>query len=105
MPTATAVVPGGGEMTAPVGSFAANGFGLYDVVGNVWEWVQDCWHDGYRGAPVAGEAWETGGDCSRHVLRGGSWYGTPELVRSAIRLRNRSDSRFRLYGFRVAKTL
>ena len=46
-----------GKQTAPVGSFAANGFGLYDMVGNVWEWTEDCWHDSYNGAPTDGSAW------------------------------------------------
>ena len=61
------------EKTAPVGSFPANGFGLHDVHGNVWEWVEDCWHGSYAGAPTDGRAWATGGDCERRVLRGGSW--------------------------------
>ena len=59
--------------TTLVGAFAPNAFGLYDVHGNVWEWVEDCWHDSYRGAPSDGTAWTAGGDCSRRVLRGGSW--------------------------------
>ncbi len=67
------------ESTAPVGSFGANGFGLHDVHGNVWEWVEDCWHDSYAGAPRDGSAWlgNNGGDCSRRVLRGGSWLHRP----------------------------
>ena len=60
------------KQTAPVGSFAANAFGLYDMAGNVWEWVQDCYHDNYDGAPTDGSAW-TSGDCSLRVVRGGSW--------------------------------
>ena len=63
--------------TASVGSFDANAYGLYDVLGNVWEWVQDCWNDSYRGAPSDGSAWERG-DCGRRVLRGGSWNGRAE---------------------------
>ena len=70
--------------TAPVGSFAANAFGLHDVHGNVWEWVQDCWNDSYVGAPNDGSAWESG-ECSRRVLRGGSWYLVPRLLRAADR--------------------
>ena len=58
--------------TAPVGSFSANPFGLHDVHGNVWEWVEDCWNDSYDGAPSDGSAWESG-NCERRVLRGGSW--------------------------------
>ena len=61
-----------GERTALVGTFKANGWGLYDMHGNVWEWVQDCWNDNYEGAPTDGTAWLSG-DCDRRVLRGGSW--------------------------------
>ena len=61
----------GYEGTAPVGSFKPNGFGLYDMIGNVWEWTQDCWTQKYNGAPIDGEAWEWEG-CDKRVLRGGS---------------------------------
>ena len=67
----------GYERTAPVGSFEPNGFGLHDVAGNVWEWVEDCWHGNYGGAPVDGSAWVSGGDCEKRVLRGGSWSNAP----------------------------
>jgi formylglycine-generating enzyme required for sulfatase activity len=73
-----------GEHTAPVGSFAANGFGLYDMVGNVWEWTQDCYHDSYEKAPTDGSDW-TGVDCSLRVIRGGSWDAGPMYLRSASR--------------------
>jgi formylglycine-generating enzyme required for sulfatase activity len=73
----------GGE-TAPVGSFAANGFGLYDMVGNVSEWTEDCYHDSYAGAPVDGTAW-TGGDCGGRVVRGGGFDSSPTQNRSASR--------------------
>ena len=70
------------EKTAPVGAFSANAWGLHDVHGNVWEWVEDCWNDSYTGAPADGSAWESG-DCSRRVLRGGSWRRrTEELLRA-----------------------
>ena len=72
------------QQTSPVGSFAANQFGLYDMAGNVWQWVQDCYHDNYNGAPTDGSAW-TSGDCSRRVVRGGSWYNIPRVLRSAYR--------------------
>ena len=75
------------ERTAPVGSFAANGFGLHDMHGNVWEWVEDCWNGSYRGAPKGGSAWLSG-DCSGRVLRGGSWSNKPRYLRAADRLRN-----------------
>ena len=90
--------------TAPVGSFAANGYGLHDVLGNVWEWVEDCWNEGYAGAPSDGSAWESG-DCSRRVLRGGSWGSGPGNLRSALRFRLASGNRSDSFGFRVARTL
>ena len=90
--------------TAPVGSYGANGFGLHDVLGNVWEWVEDCWHDNYRGAPNDGSAWENG-DCSRRVLRGGSWSSEPWHLRSAIRIWSVAGGRSNFYGIRVARTL
>ncbi|MGB6537559.1 MAG: SUMF1/EgtB/PvdO family nonheme iron enzyme [Xanthobacteraceae bacterium] len=92
------------KQTAPVGSFAANGFGLYNMVGNVWEWTQDCWHDSYSGAPANGSAW-TSGDCGRRVLRGGSWGNYPRSLRSAFRLGSRSVGRSNDGGFRVGRTL
>ena len=92
------------EKTAPVGSFAPNAFGLYDMHGNVWEWVEDCWNDSYYGAPSGGEPW-TSGDCTNRVLRGGSWANLPRILRSAYRVRNSSSFRDVIYGFRVARTL
>jgi formylglycine-generating enzyme required for sulfatase activity len=91
---------------APVGSFAPNRFGLYDMVGNVWEWVEDCLHEDYSDAPpVDGSAWMTGGDCGKHRLRGGSWTSDPEGIRSAIRGRGRTDERATIISFRVSRTL
>ena len=88
----------------PVGSFPANEFGLHDVHGNLWEWVQDCWNDNYRGAPSDGSAWESG-DCINRVLRGGSWYNAPGNLRSAYRGRDLTGYRINSLGFRVARTL
>ena len=91
--------------TSPVGRYEANGFGLRDVLGNVWEWVEDCWNESYRGAPTDGSAWVSG-DCSQRVLRGGSWFDLPKDLRSAARLRDTSGNRhFNYLGFRVARTL
>ncbi len=94
----------GGEQTAPVGNFPANAFGLYDLIGNVWEWVEDCWHGSYVGAPSDGGAW-TSGDCSLRVQRGGSWGSPPWYVRSAFRRTTKSGFRTSFRGFRVARTL
>ena len=92
------------RQTAPVGSFGANGFGLHDMHGNVWEWVADCWNGSYNGAPSDGSAW-TSGDCSDRVLRGGSLYFIPRNLRSAYRLGGPSGYRDLNIGFRVARTL
>jgi formylglycine-generating enzyme required for sulfatase activity len=88
--------------TAPVGSFPANAFGLHDMLGNVWEWVEDCYHYSYRGAPTDGSAWK-GGDCDR-VLRGGSYTSKPGEVRSAARHGDEPSNWYRYYGFRVMRT-
>ncbi len=90
--------------TSPVGSFKPNAFGLYDMAGNAWQWVQDCYHDDYKGAPSDGSAW-AGGNCSRHAVRGGSWVDGPQFLRSADRLRFSTVFRIRILGFRVARTL
>ncbi len=95
---------GYGKQTSPVGSFRPNGFGVYDTVGNVWEWVGDCWNGSYEGAPSDGSM-RTSGDCSRRVLRGGSWDDGPRFVRSALRGRYQSGNRFIILGFRLARTL
>lgn len=73
-----------GAGTRAVGRKNPNAWGLYDVHGNVWEWVQDCWHDNYRGAPLNAGVFP-GGDCSLHVVRGGAWDSDADYVRSAVR--------------------
>ena len=93
------------ERAVAVGSFSANGFGLHDVHGNVSEWVEDCWHESYAGAPRDGSAWTSGGDCGRRVLRGGSWGSKPRFLRSADRNWFPAGNRFNIAGFRVARTL
>ena len=94
-----------GKKTAPVKSFEANAFGLYGVHGNVWEWMEDCWHDTYNGAPTDGSAWVSSGECGQRVLRSGSWLVEPKNLRSAVRYRNSPGVRNYSYGFRVARTL
>ena len=91
--------------TSPVGAYQPNAFGLHDTLGNVWEWVEDCWHDDYDGAPRDGSAWTRGGDCGRRVVRGGSWSNVPRDLRSAFRDRLDADYRLGSLGFRVARTL
>jgi formylglycine-generating enzyme required for sulfatase activity len=90
--------------THPVGSKRANAFGLYDMVGNVWQWTQDCYAESYANAPTDGSASKAGKDCLR-VDRGGSWLYPAWLLRSATRERNSADYRDRIMGFRVVKTL
>ena len=95
---------GVGERTAVVGSYQPNNFGLYDMYGNVIEWVQDCWNVGYVGAPTDGSAW-TSGECSRRVLRGGSWNDGPRNLRSADRIWDPRSTRTNFLGFRLAQDL
>ena len=90
--------------TAPVGSFSANPFGLYEVHGNVWEWTEDCYNDSYHGAPSDGSAWGSG-NCSRRVVRGGSWDDSTWILRSAKRYWDSTGIRYSSGGFRVARTL
>jgi formylglycine-generating enzyme required for sulfatase activity len=92
------------RQSAPAGSFRPNAFGLYDTAGNAAEWVQDCWNANYRGAPHDGSGWKTG-DCTLHVLRGGSFADKPAAVRSAARFRYDEDVRYYANGFRVAADL
>ena len=92
------------KQAAPVGSFPPNAFGLYDMAGNVWQWVQDCLTTSYAGAPADGSAWSAG-NCKRHILRAGSWLSGYLTVRSANRVRLAIGDRGTAVGFRVARTL
>ena len=89
---------------APVRSFPADAFALFDMEGNVSEWVEDCWHDNYVRAPRDSHAWVNPG-CERHVIRGGSWGSDPDQVRSAFRISAPADTRSARVGFRVARDL
>ncbi len=94
--------------TVPVGSYPANDFGLHDVHGNVWEWVEDCWHQSYNDLPTDGSAWDTSceGTDTESVLRGGAWdSATPLLLRSAQRGLGSETRHFDNVGFRIARTL
>ncbi len=90
------------EQTAPVGSFSANAWGVYDMHGNVWEWVEDCYNDSYVGAPSDGSAWQSG-NCSERVLRGGSRDHQPWFLRSGNRFKYTTEFRYDISGFRVAR--
>lgn len=92
-----------GNRTHPIGQKKANELGLFDMSGNVREWVQDSWHGSYVDAPGDGRAWEVG-DCGRRVIRGGSWYGKPSYVRSANRFWYATYFRNNNLGFRLALT-
>jgi formylglycine-generating enzyme required for sulfatase activity len=96
------------NVLSDVDSFRPNPFGLYGMLGNVWQWTADCWHPSYVGAPADGSVWQDG-DCSKHVIRGGSWDNTPIFVRSAVRSGGLADGGELDYssyaGFRVARDL
>jgi len=94
----------GHYFTAPAGGYLPNRFGLYDMIGNVWEWTEDCWNASYAGAPSDGNA-STDGDCAQRVCRGGSWSTVPRFARSATRYKNPADYRDNLTGFRLVRTL
>jgi formylglycine-generating enzyme required for sulfatase activity len=90
--------------TAPVGSFKASVFGLNDMLGNVFQWTEDCWHEDYKGAPIDGSA-RTDGDCSEHELRGGSWFSAPAVVRADYRNHFAANYRTSSVGIRLARDL
>jgi formylglycine-generating enzyme required for sulfatase activity len=92
----------GSENTSPVGSFQPNGFGLYDMLGNVGEWTADWWNESYHGAPEDGSAW-TAGDSGRRIVRGGSFAGFPETVRAGCRSSLGRGDRYDILGFRLAR--
>jgi formylglycine-generating enzyme required for sulfatase activity len=91
------------QQTAPVGSFRPNAFGLYDMAGNVDQWLADCWNNNYDGAPSDGSAWTTG-SCSHRVFRGGNWYDGPSTLRSAYRSGFGPGNTASGLGFRVLRT-
>jgi formylglycine-generating enzyme required for sulfatase activity len=92
------------QKTTDVGSFPKNAFGLYDMHGNVWEWVQDCYKPSYEGAPVDGSP-VVADPCQLRILRGGAWNYHPRMLRSAYRYATPPDVRLNNFGFRVARSL
>lgn len=90
--------------TSPVGSYQANAFGLNDMLGNVFQWTQDCWHDDYSGAPADGSA-RMDGDCRERELRGGSWFSSPPYVRASYRNHFAADYRTSSVGFRLVREI
>lgn len=97
------------HILADVDGFAPNPFGLFGLLGNAWQWTADCWHDSYAGAPANGRAWTDSGDCTKHVIRGGSWDNLPEFIRSAARAGSSGAGGnydySTLSGFRLARDL
>ncbi|MEE9302764.1 MAG: formylglycine-generating enzyme family protein [Thiotrichaceae bacterium] len=92
------------EQTTPVTELPPNLWGLFGVHGNVWEWVEDCWHDNYEGAPKDGSVWQEA-SCDRRVVRGGGWLSIPQDIRSANRFRFYPDEASFSTGFRIARAL
>jgi formylglycine-generating enzyme required for sulfatase activity len=89
---------------APVRQYAAEGLGTFDMLGNASEWVEDCWHDNYRRAPVNGEAWVNPG-CTQRVIRGSSWLSAPDQSRNSFRTSSKSTTSNAIIGFRVIRML
>ncbi|MDA8254604.1 MAG: SUMF1/EgtB/PvdO family nonheme iron enzyme [Betaproteobacteria bacterium] len=94
----------GFALTSPVGRFPANSFGVHDILGNAWEWVEDCWNEGYAGAPDVAKP-RLSGSCTERVFRGGAWNSNPTTVRAAYRDRDSREERHDNVGFRVARSL
>jgi formylglycine-generating enzyme required for sulfatase activity len=87
----------------PVASKQANAFGLYDMNGNVWEWVADSYHDNYLNAPNDGDVWQSDG--KRRVLRGGSWFNSPQSISASKRFKETPATKSKFYGLRVVRVL
>jgi formylglycine-generating enzyme required for sulfatase activity len=95
----------GGLRPSRVGTYAANRFGLHDMHGNIWQWIEDCYHENCKAAPRDGSAWVDDPDCSRRIVRGGSWSSRTRDLRAALRVWYTSVVRYPFLGFRVGRTL
>jgi len=95
------------ERTAPVGSFKPNAWGLHDMLGNAWEWTDDCFHSSFDNIPTDGRAWlaENNGDCKNRTPRGGAWASGTDWLKAVSQSRDPTIYRSQLLGFRVALTL
>ena len=91
--------------TLPVGSYAPNAFGLYDMHGNMFEWVADCWQENLAGSPADGSVWNDGADCEKRSWRGGGWFNDPQSLRSGLRDSGAPTVKSNDIGFRVALSL
>ncbi len=92
------------QQPAPIGLYGANQYGVSDILGNIWEWTQDCWNKNYEQAPADGSPWLTG-DCKRRVMRGGAWMSIAWSVTSEVRSKTDQNKPTFYLGFRVAKSL
>ena len=101
----TAAKGDGWDWTSPVDAYPGHPYGLFDMAGNLLEWVQDCWHDNYEGTPASEVAWTKSCFGTQKVLRGGSWGSDPDSVRSAARGHGEPNDRYFALGFRVARGL
>jgi formylglycine-generating enzyme len=90
--------------TSPVGSYKPNAFGLYDMLGNAWVWLADCWHDSFKGAPDNGSPWVEKG-CASRIMKGGSFISNYTSLRSASRHKAGTEQRFHNYGIRIARDI
>jgi formylglycine-generating enzyme required for sulfatase activity len=95
----------GAAELSQVGRYAANAFGLHDMIGNVWEWTADCYRETYDNAPVDGSAVAGGTDCALWSVRGGAWMTRPSRQRLSFRGRDPNDARYSFFGFRVARNI
>lgn len=102
---AEAACDDGHQIASPVGSYPPNAFGLHDMLGNVWEWLADCYVLDYEGAPTDGSAFTPSDSCQRRSVRGGSWITRPDRHRVSFRGRDPEDTLYFMFGFRVARDL